>query len=144
VTNDKFTADFQNWANRYQDTALSASRTGRHRGIQIKIVNDGSTSDDNKLGAIGDINLVLTRENVPGSDLIVVAGDNLFSEPLTQFVNFARQTDATVGAYDVGDFEAIKKYGMVVADENAVVTHFEEKPKEPKTTLAAIALYFYS
>src|SRR5256885_14424315 len=55
VTNSKFADDFQNWANRYQD---------RHHGFQIKIVNDGSTSDGDKLGAIGDINLVLTREEL--------------------------------------------------------------------------------
>src|SRR5262249_50524531 len=52
VTNAKFAADFEAWANRYQD---------RHRGMKIKIVNDGSTSDDDKLGAIGDIQFVLNR-----------------------------------------------------------------------------------
>src|SRR5256714_4638199 len=50
VTNDKFAPDFQAWANRYQD---------RQPRFRIKIINDGSTSDDDKLGAIGDINLVL-------------------------------------------------------------------------------------
>ena len=135
VTNDKFAADFQNWANGYQD---------RHRHSKFKIVNDGSTSDDDKLGAIGDINLVLTRENLGDRDLIIIAGDNLFSEPLIKFIEFARQTEATVGIYDVGDREAIKKYGAVTIDADGVITHFEEKPKEPKSTLAAIALYYYS
>src|SRR5438045_6685137 len=74
VTNAKFASDFQNWADAYQD---------RHRGMQIKIINDGSKSDDDKLGAIGDINLVLTRENLTKDDLLVIAVDNLFKEPLT-------------------------------------------------------------
>ena len=135
VTNAKFAAAFQEWADDY---------TRRNPRIAIKIVNDGSSSDDDKLGAIGDINLVLTRENLAGDDLLIVAGDNLFTEPLTNFVAFARGKPATVGVYDVGDREAIKKYGMVEIDSHGVITHFEEKPSEPKTTLAAIALYFYA
>ncbi len=135
VTNAKFADDFQQWADRYQD---------RQSHVRIKIINDGSTSDDDKLGAIGDINLVLTREHLAASDLLIIAGDNLFSEPLTRFVQFAKQTEATVGVFDVGDLETIKKYGMVKVDAEDVITHFEEKPKEPSTTLAAIALYYYS
>ena len=135
VTNAKFASDFQAWVNRYQD---------RQAKLKFKIVNDGSTSDDDKLGAIGDINLVLTRENLFSTDLLMVAGDNLFSEPLNRFVDFAKKTEATVALYDVGDLEAMKKYAAVTVDANGVITHFEEKPKQPKSTLAAIALYYYS
>ena len=135
VTNAKFANDFQAWAKRYQD---------RHPKFKFKIINDGSTSDDDKLGAIGDINLVLTRENLSESDLLVIAGDNLFSEPLNRFVAYAEQTEATVALYDVGDLEAVKKYAAVLVDADGVITHFEEKPKDPKSTLAAIALYYYS
>src|SRR5919198_1533377 len=63
VTNNKFAADFQDWAKAYQDRSASAEATAdRHRDLRIKVINDGSTSDDDKLGAIGDINFVLTRE----------------------------------------------------------------------------------
>src|SRR6266567_603396 len=135
VTNDKFATDFQNWANGYQD---------RHRGLQIKIINDGSTSDDDKLGAIGDINLVLTRENLTNDDLLVIAGDNLFEQPLIDFVKAAKSSPATVAVHDVGDLQAMKKYGTVTIDKNGVITNFEEKPDKPKSTLAAVALYYYS
>jgi glucose-1-phosphate thymidylyltransferase len=135
VTNDKFASDFQNWANAYQD---------RHRGVRIKVMNDGSTSDDDKLGAIGDINFVLTREDLAGDDLLVIAGDNLFDEPLTGLVNAAKGVDAMVAVHDTGDLEAMKKYGAVSIDQNGVITHFEEKPDKPKSTLAAVALYYYS
>src|SRR5205814_239259 len=87
VTNDKFTKDFQAWADRY---------SRNHPHARFKIVNDGSTSDANKLGAIGDINLVLSRENLAGTDLLIAAGDSLFSESLAGFVRFARKTEATV------------------------------------------------
>jgi glucose-1-phosphate thymidylyltransferase len=135
VTNARFASDFQDWADRYQD---------RQAKLKFKIINDGSTSDDDKLGAIGDISLVLTRENLIDTDLLVIAGDNLFSEPLDRFVDHAKQTEATVALYDVGDLEAMKKYATVTVDAEGVITHFEEKPKEPKSTLAAIALYYYS
>ncbi len=135
VTNDKFASDFQAWARGYEQ---------QHSGFQFKVVNDGSTSDSDKLGAIGDINLVLTREDLTTEDLLVIAGDNLFSESLGSFVQFASDKPATVALYDVGDLEAIKKYSGVTVDENGVITHFEEKPAKPTSTLTAIALYFYS
>ena len=109
-----------------------------------KIVNDGSTSDDDKLGAIGDINFVVTHENLSESNLLIAAGDNLFTNSLADFVANARNTEVTVAVYDVGDTEAIKKYGNVTVDAEGTITRFEEKPKKPQGTLAAIALYYYS
>jgi glucose-1-phosphate thymidylyltransferase len=145
VTNNKFANDFQNWASGYSTSAkATADKQDRHREMKIKIINDGSTSDDDKLGAIGDINLVLTRENLANADLLVIAGDNLFEQPLTDFVNAAKKWPATVAVHDVGDLEAMKKYGTVTVDNKGVITSFEEKPQKPKSTLAAVALYYYS
>lgn len=135
VTNNKFANDFSDFAKATAD---------KHPGMQIKVINDGSTSDDDKLGAIGDINLVLTRENLATDDLVVVAGDNLFEQPLSEFVNAAKNSFATVAVHDVGDLEAMKKYGTVTIDSKGVITSFEEKPQKPKSTLAAVALYYYS
>jgi glucose-1-phosphate thymidylyltransferase len=135
VTNDKFASDFQAWTETYRD---------RHSEFKFKVVNDGSTSDDDKLGAIGDINLVVTRENLGQTSLLVIAGDNLFTESLADFVKSAQQTDVTVAVYDVGDLEAIKKYGNITIDSEGTIVRFEEKPKKPQGTLAAIALYYYS
>ena len=135
VTNDKFANDFQAWADRYQN---------RQRKFNLQIVNDGSKSDDDKLGAIGDINFVITRENLAQSDLLIIAGDNLFNESLRGFVNYAKETVATVAVYDIGDLEAIKKYGNITIDSHGVITRFEEKPEKPRSTLAALAIYYYS
>jgi glucose-1-phosphate thymidylyltransferase len=90
------------------------------------------------------MNLVVTRENLSQSSLLIIAGDNLFAESLANFVNCARETNATVAVYDVGDLEAIKKYGNITVDAEGIITRFEEKPKKPQGTLAAIALYYYS
>ena len=135
VTNDKFAADFQTWVQDYQK---------RHPEFEFKVVNDGSTSDADKLGAIGDINFVVTHENLSQSSLLIAAGDNLFTSSMADFVEYARNTEVTVAVYDVGDTEAIKKYGNVTIDAEGIITRFEEKPKKPEGTLAAIALYYYS
>ena len=135
VTNDKFAADFQVWSQVYQK---------RHPEFKIRVINDGSTGDDDKLGAIGDINFVVTQENLSQTGLLIAAGDNVFTSPLADFVDYAKKTDVTVAAYDVGDSEAIKKYGNVAVDAEGIITRFEEKPKKPQGTLAAIALYYYS
>ncbi len=132
VTNAKFASHFQKWADDY----------GRG-GLEITIVNDNSTDDSNKLGAIGDLNLVLTREQID-DDIIVVAGDNLFSHELAAFAELCLEKDAPVLAvYDVGDLEEIKKYNAIEVDEQGRITYFEEKPQEPKSTLTGIALYYY-
>ena len=135
VTNDKFAADFQAWSERYRS---------QHPEFKFQIINDGSTSDEDKLGAIGDINFVVSRENLSRSSLLIVAGDNLFTESLANFVECARGTDATVAVYDVGDAEAIKKYGNITVDGDGIITRFEEKPEKPQGTLAAVAVYYYS
>jgi glucose-1-phosphate thymidylyltransferase len=135
VTNNKFAKEFQDWAKSYTD---------RHPKIKLKIINDGTTSDADKLGAIGDINLVITREELTNDDLLIVAGDNLFSEPLTDFITNARGAKAVLATYDVGDLEAVKKYSNITTDSEGVITDFEEKPAKPQNTLAGIALYYFS
>ena len=136
VTNNKFAHDFQAWADGYRQ---------RNPNRKFKIINDGSTDDSDKLGAIGDINFVLSHEQAAASDdLIVVAGDNLFSEPLTGFAEAARSSEATLATYDVGNLEAIKKYSAITLDESGVITSFEEKPQQPKSTLTGIALYYFA
>jgi glucose-1-phosphate thymidylyltransferase len=135
VTNNKFAADFQAWADGYVKRAPK---------MLFKIVNDGSMSDQDKLGAIGDINLVIARENLATSDLCVVAGDNLFSESLEGFAIEAAKHPATVATYDVGDLEAIKKYNNIETDAEGRITYFEEKSQQPRSTITGIALYYYS
>ena len=134
VTNAKFAGQFQKWADGYRATKSK---------LDFTIVNDGSTDESNKLGAIGDLQLVITREKVD-DDLVVVAGDNLFSESLGAFGEYCRQKNAPVlGIYDVRSLEQAKKYGVVDLDREGRIVRFEEKPKQPASTLIGIALYFY-
>ncbi|HXF09326.1 MAG TPA: nucleotidyltransferase family protein [Desulfuromonadaceae bacterium] len=134
VTNAKFADHFQKWADHYRATKAK---------LNFTIVNDGSTDDTNKLGAIGDIHYVLKTQNVD-DDLIVVAGDNLFSDKLDEFGKFIRAKNAPVLAlYDVGDLEQIKKYNSISTDGDGRITFFEEKPAKPTSTLTGIGLYYY-
>jgi glucose-1-phosphate thymidylyltransferase len=134
VTNAKFAGHFQKWADAYH---------AGHPKPDFTIVNDGSTDDSNKLGAIGDLHLVITREKVD-DDLIVVAGDNLFSHSLEGFGKLCRERNAPVLAvYDVGNLEQIRKYNAITLDGTGRITFFEEKPNNPASTLTGIALYFY-
>ena len=134
VTNNKFAGHFERWAAEY---------AARGERAPITVINDGTTDDKNKLGAIGDLNLVLTRERLD-DDVIVVAGDNLFDRSLEGFVEFCQKVNApAVGVYDVGDLEEIRKYNNIGTDDGGRITSFEEKPAEPVSTVTAIALYFY-
>jgi glucose-1-phosphate thymidylyltransferase len=134
VTNNKFAGHFEKWATQYRSAK---------KALNFKIVNDGSTSDEDKLGAIGDIHFVLSRENIQ-NDLLVVAGDNLFSDSLEEFGAYCRAKNApVVGVYDVGDLEQVKKYNSITVDGDGRLTFFEEKSPNPKSTLTAIALYYY-
>ena len=134
VTNAKFATHFENWARTYTRPDLHFSFT---------TVNDGSTDDSNKLGAIGDLHLVLTKFEV-NDDVIVIGGDNLFSNDLGGFGDYCQKKNAPVtGVYDVGDLEQIKKYNAIEIDENDRIVFFEEKPKLPRSTLTGIALYYY-
>jgi len=134
VTNAKFVNHFEQWAANYSRPNLKFGFT---------IVNDGSTDDSNKLGAIGDMHLVMTKHEID-EDIIVVGGDNLFSDDLHDFGAYCLSKNAPVtGVYDVGDLEAIKKYNSIDVDEDGRITFFEEKPANPRSTLTGIALYFY-
>jgi len=134
VTNAKFATHFQTWSDHYRATKSK---------FDFTVVNDGTTDDSNKLGAIGDINYVINTQGLD-DDFLVVAGDNLFSDKLGEFGKFCAEKNAPVEAvYDVGNLEEIKKYNSITTDADGRITFFEEKPKHPVSTLTGIALYYY-
>lgn len=130
VTNEKFAGHFRDWKDTY---------TGEK---EIKIINDATTSEVDKRGAIGDMQIVIEEEGL-NDDLLVVAGDNLFEFNLEGFVNFFREKGTSVGLYDFQDRETVKRYSIVEMNENKRILHFQEKPSQPRTTLIAICLYLF-
>lgn len=128
VTNAKFTPHFTEWAKEKD---------------RVTVVNDGTTSNDDRLGAIGDLGFVLDGLGLD-DDLVVVAGDNLFTDDISGFGAYGREVDAPVIAiHDVGDVELMREYNQVEVDSAGRVLFMEEKPEQARTTLAAVALYFY-
>ncbi|MBN2506571.1 MAG: nucleotidyltransferase family protein [Verrucomicrobia bacterium] len=134
VINQKFARDFKAWAAGYR------ARRGRRK---FTLVNDGSTGINDRRGAIGDLGFVIARKKIR-ADLLVVAGDNLFSDTLREFGAFCRsRPNPVLGVYDVGDLEAIKHYNSIQVNRRGRITFFEEKPTNPTSTLTGVALYYY-
>lgn len=134
ISNEKFHGHFEKWASDYQISG---------QNIPITVVNDKSTDENNRLGAIGDMVFAMNDQSVD-EDVIVVAGDNLFSQSIKAFGEFCLEKKAPVlGVYDVGRLEDTKKYSEVHTDMNGHITSFEEKPEYPTTTVIGIALYYY-
>ncbi len=123
VTNARFAGAFARWA---QDK-------------DVIVHNDGTTSNENRLGAIGDIAFVDIDD-----DLLVIAGDNLFDYSLADYAAYWRENGGScVAVLDVGDPELAKQYGIVDVDDEDRVVSFVEKPEDPPTMLCATATYLY-
>ncbi len=128
VTNARFSSLFEAWAD----------------GKGVRVHDDGTTSNDDRLGAIGDIRFVQEHADLD-DDLLVIAGDNLFDDSLSDLFAFWREKDGSaVAVYDVGDLELVRKYSIVQLDGDDRIVGFVEKPQRPTTTLAATATYLYT
>ena len=128
VTNARKAPWFHEWA------------TGR----DVTIHDDGTTSNDDRLGAIGDMLFVIDRIGAE-DDLLVIAGDNLFDFRLSDLVAFwqTKGVASAVAVRDVGSLELARRYGIVDLDPNGRIRSFVEKPTDPPSTLAATATYLY-
>ncbi|GAB3021136.1 NDP-sugar synthase [Natronobiforma cellulositropha] len=103
---------------------------------------EDTTEEDEKFGVVGALAQLVERENVD-DDLLVIAGDNLISFDIADFLDyFERQNAPTLAAYDVGSREKAKSYGLVELEGERVVD-FQEKPDDPKSTLVSIACYAF-
>ena len=131
VTNHRFYDMFKVWLNH-----LTYSK-------KITLLDDGTLNNDDRLGAVGDINFALKEKEI-NEDLLVIAGDNLFGFSLKAFLAFFAKKKASVVAFhDLHDKEKVKgRYGVGVL-EGSKVMQFQEKPQQPLSTLAATACYVF-
>ena len=129
VTNHKFAGDFAEWA---------STRDG------VVVHDDGTTSEDDRLGAIGDIRFVVDKADLD-DDLLVIAGDNLFDYSLADYVQWwhGKGEASAVALYDVGSLELVQQYSNVDLDADGRLVAFTEKPQSPTSTLVATAAYIY-
>ncbi len=130
ITNNKFEQHFRKWLGSFSSEK------------PIEIINDGTKSNEDRLGALGDVHYAINSKNLD-DDILVVAGDNLFELSLLDVVNFFKKRKSNVIVlHDVKDMELAKHYGIVQVS-NSVVTNFEEKPIVPKSTLASTGIYLF-
>ncbi|MBI2541526.1 nucleotidyltransferase family protein [Candidatus Woesearchaeota archaeon] len=132
VTNDKFERHFSKWLE------------GFDAQKPIEIISDGTKSNEDRLGALGDVRHAVSEKSI-NDDVMIVAGDNLFELSLNDVVNFFRKKKSDlIVVHDVNDFELAKHYGIVEVDNAGLVVNFEEKPIAPKSTLASTGIYIFT
>ena len=128
VTNSRFAPAFERWA--------------ETNGVLV--YDDGTTSNDDRLGAVGDLRLAIEEAGLDGEEVVVLAGDNLFDFSLPRFVEWWRskpQPASAVPLHDVGDLELAKQYGIADTDRDDRIVRFVEKPSDPSSTLASTLIY---
>ena len=128
VTNARKAPAFQEWA----------------KGRDVIVHDDGTTSNEDRLGAIGDMLFVIEQAQLD-DDLLVIAGDNLFDFSIADFVSYWRGKGvaSAVAVRDVGSLELASHYGIVSLADDGRMTSFVEKPADPPSTLAATATYLF-
>jgi glucose-1-phosphate thymidylyltransferase len=128
-TNERFAADFE---------AFLDDRDY----VKPRLSIEDTTGEDEKFGVVGALGQLVDREGID-DDLFVIAGDNLISFDVSDFIDAYEDNGATtLAAYDVGSLEKAKSYGLVTLEGDEVVD-FQEKPEDPASTLVSIACYVF-
>lgn len=131
VTNSRFAVQFTAWAEKLDNP------------IPVTVLDDGTTDDANKRGAIGDISFVIDEMKID-DELMVIAGDNFFTYSLKEYVAFFHQKQrdcVCVKAWE--DESVLSQFGIALLDEAGKVLSIEEKPAQPKSNTVVFAAYLY-
>jgi glucose-1-phosphate adenylyltransferase len=77
--------------------------------------------------------------------VVVLSGDHIYKMDYAQMVAQHKKTGAacTISVLEV-TLEEAKRFGIMNVDENDRVYEFEEKPKQPKSTLASMGIYVFT
>ena len=130
VTNAKYAGHFSKWAEEKNNVK------------PITVFNDGTYSNDDRLGAIGDIYYTIQNANID-DDILVLATDNLFEFELTDFVKFYNEKKSPVVCVREEKYETLKRLGVAELTEDRRIVGFEEKHAEPKSKYGVYAEYIY-
>lgn len=130
VTNKKYTPHFKEWAD------------NKNNIKPITVFNDNTTTNENRLGAIGDIQFVIENAKID-DDLLIIAGDNLFTFELRDFIKFQKEKKASAVCVKEEEQNTLKRLGVLETDEDMRIIGFEEKPAQPKGKYGAYAEYLY-
>lgn len=129
ISNHKFAHHFDKWAENKK---------------KITVVDDGTSSNDTRLGAVRDIQFAIDKLGLD-DDMLVIAGDNLLDFSLTKFITYAKSKNTScIMRYFEGSTEKLKKCGVVTVDEADRITDMAEKPAEPKSNWCCPPFYYYT
>jgi len=131
VSNHKFYPNFVEWKDSYKSR------------LKINVLNDNTTDDSNKLGAVGDIQYVIENMKID-DDVLIMAGDNIFTFKLADYYNAYKEKDADmILTKEINNVEDLKRMANVTLDETGRVIDLVEKPPVPTSNIAAYAAYIY-
>lgn len=131
ITNHKFTSFFEDWAKK------------QNYNKPITIVDDGTSTNDTRLGAVCDLLFAIDKLHI-NDDMLVVAADNLLFFSFQEFIDFAKNKDSScIMCHEQPSIEKLQRTGVIVVDENMKVLNMEEKPQDPKSHWAVPPFYIY-
>jgi glucose-1-phosphate thymidylyltransferase len=131
ITNHKFAQIFEDWA------------LEQNYEKPITIVDDGTETNDTRLGAVCDLLFAMEQLDID-DDLLVVAADNLLFFSFSEFVEFAKQKDSScIMCHEQPSIGKLQRTGVVELDESNRVLGMEEKPQVPKSHWAVPPFYIY-
>jgi len=131
VTNTRFYKNFLDWS-KVAPTSLP-----------IEVLDDGTSSNETRLGAIGDIQFTIEQKNI-NDELFIVAGDNYFTYDLCEQYEVFKNTGCdTIAGKELDDIEKLKAFAVAKLDHTGKVLELVEKPPEPQSNTAIFATYFY-
>lgn len=131
ISNHKFAHHFENW----KKTCTLKN--------PVTIIDDGSISNETRLGAVKDIQFAIDTLNLD-DDLLIVAGDNMLDFSFKSFVDLFHEKNSAVVMCDfIEDVNALRRSGVMIPDENFRVISMEEKPQNPKSNWCVGPFYIY-
>ena len=130
ISNHKFSCHFDAWA--------------KGKKQKITVVDDGTSTNETRLGAVRDIQYAIEQLNID-DDMLVMAGDNLLDFSLTSFVKYAKEKNTScILRYYEKDEKKLLKCGVVTVNENDLVTEMTEKSPTPATHWCCPPFYYYT
>lgn len=130
ISNHKFARHFQEWA------------AGKRQ--KITVVDDGTSTNETRLGAVCDIRFAVDSLGLTG-DMLVIAGDNVLDFSLQHFVRYAdKKRTSCVMRFEEPNDERLHKCGVLEIDDSDRIVSMEEKPAEPKSHWVCPPFYYYT
>ena len=156
ISNHKFASIFEKWAEEKISPRASLGRNDSHsiaissgaeggveKSATVTVLDDGTSSNETRLGAVRDIQFAIDTLGLD-DDLLVIAGDNVLDFSLVRFIEYAREKGTScIMRYFEPSEEKLHKTGVATVDENDLILEMEEKPAHPKSHWCCPPFYFY-